>query len=368
MSVGKNPEEPRDWNEALRSLLATDTRRNAERRFDWLHAEFLSGTVTRVLTEELRRGTFTRPEEAYEYHEIFLDLSLLVRGKIFARLLRLWEERRTADRSSQASQDKIVNFYAYVVTVTKNACVDYLRRKYPGRHALDNVLRTALEVRSDLALWRTPLDKDTQEWRCGRPDWRDAGRFPAALQTGEALAVSLKSELAGLGRAEALGRVFEVAQAPLRFTQLLDFLADFWDVEAVHRNALWEHAEFRVPKPYLRGIQPEEVVDLMGALQSIWRQVKQLSPPQAAVVLLKVPEYEDGSFLDAMVRLRVATWQDMAQATDLSAELFQKLSVSVPLSDGEIADALAIAPADVPRIRQDARRRLERLRSPAPKK
>ena len=363
MSAGSPPIKSRDWNEALRSFLATPTRRDADRRFDWLHAEFLSDTVQRVLTAELRRGAFTSPEEAYEYHEIFLDLSFLVRAKIFGLLLKLWEDRQDNAGTGRIPHDKIGNFYTYVVTVTKNACVDYLRRKYPGRHALDNALRVSLEVRPDLTLWRIPIDNTTQEWRCGRPDWRDAGRFPITLQPTDDIAVRLKKELADLDRSEALARVFEVTQAPLRYTQLLNFLVEYWDVEAVHRNALRERVDFRVPKPYVRGIQPEEVVDLMGRLQRIWGQIKHLTPAQAAVVLLKVPEYEEGSFLDEMVRLRVASWIDIAQITHLSVDLLLKLSMSVPLSDREIGDVLNIATEEVPRIRQDARRRLERLRN-----
>ena len=363
MSAGSPPIKSRDWNEALRSFLATRTRRDADRRFDWLHTEFLSDTVQRVLTDELRRGAFTSQEEAYEYHEIFIDLSLLVRGKIFGLLLKLWQDRQDDASISKISNDKISNFYSYVVTVTKNVCVDYLRRKYPGRHALDNALRVSLEVRPDLALWRVPIDNVTQEWRCGRQEWQKAGRFPITLQPTEDLAVHLKKELVDLDRSAALARVFEIAQAPLRYTQLLNFLVEYWDVEAVHRNALRGHVDFRVPKPYVRGIQPEEVVDLMGRLQGIWGQIKHLTPIQAAVMLLKVPEYQEGSFLDEMVRLRVAAWDDIAQITRLPMDLLLKLSTSVPLSDHEIGDALNIPTEDVPRIRQDARRRLERLRN-----
>jgi hypothetical protein len=360
----------RSWNAALRSFLTTNTRREAERRFDWLHAQFLSDTITRVLTEELRRGAFTRPEEVYEAQETFGEISLLVRGKIFARLIALWEDRQKPDWSSRSFRDPIGSFHAYVVAVVQNACVDYLRRKYPGRHALDNALRAALDVRPDLALWRVPLNTDTrpdiQEWRCGRPEWRDGGRFPALLLSGDPLARHLSSELGGLDRAAALARVFEVTQAPLRFTQLLDFLADLWDVEAVHRNALHERADFHVPKPYLRGIQPEEVVDLMGMLQSLWGRVRRLSTPQAAVLLLKVPEHESGSFLDAMVHLEIAGWQDIAGITGLSVTLLQRIAESVPLTDHEIADVLDVAPEDVPRIRQDARRRLSRQQDRSP--
>ncbi len=366
MNVGEDPKKSRGWNEALRSFLATPTRRDADRRFDWLHAEFLSDTVTRVLTEELRRGIYTRPEEIYEDQDTFHDLSVLVQGKIFGRLIQLWEDCRKTDPTTPAPGRMIDNLYAYVVAITQNACVDHLRRKYPGRHALDNALRTALEVRRDLALWRIAIDKDTHEWRCGRSEWRDAAHAPTPIAFSEALEGRLKSELAGLSRAEALVCVFEVTQSPLLFTRLLNFLAKYWNVEAAHWNALRERADFRVPKPYLHGIQPEEVVDMMGLLQNIWEQVKLLNPAQAAVMLLKVPEYENGSFLDAMVRLKVTSWQAMAQVTPLSIALFQKLSLSVPLSDHEIAAVLNIALEDVPRIRQDARRRLARLNSLPP--
>lgn len=48
--------QTKNWAGALRRFLAAETRREAEKRLDWLHREFFSVAITQVLTEELRRG------------------------------------------------------------------------------------------------------------------------------------------------------------------------------------------------------------------------------------------------------------------------------------------------------------------------
>jgi hypothetical protein len=218
--------QPRDWSQALRGFLAAKNRREAERQLERLHREFFSVAANQVLTEELRRGIPASKEELDETQDTFNDVSLMIRAKIAQRLLTLWEQPEP--------KDKIQHLHAYVVAVARNACVDYLRRKYPGRHALDNSLRVALGNRPTLALWRTNIDSDLKEWRCGKPEWQD--QAPVGLRFDEQLQGRIAAAIRDLSRRDALLRIFEVTQAPVRFVELLNFLSDFWDVEAPYRT------------------------------------------------------------------------------------------------------------------------------------
>jgi len=342
--------QPRDWDGALRRFLAADTRREAERQLDRLHREFFSVTVKRVLAEELRRGVPADKEEMDETRDSSNDIFLMVRAGITRRLLTLWEQ--------PPPKEGISHLHAYVVAASRNACVDYLRRKYPGRHALDNALHAALENRPSLALWRTPLDGGHQEWRCGKPEWQD--QAPVELRFDERLQDRIAAAIRDLSRADALARIFEVTQAPLRFVELLSFLSDYWDVEAPYRTAERESVPFRVPKPYQSGFQPEEIVTLIGTLQTWWRRIRTLSPLQAATLLLKFPEFESGSYLNALIRFDITTWPTLARTMGLETSQLREVAANAPLEDAEIAELLGLAPEDIPRIRQDARRRLKR--------
>ena len=307
--------------------------------------------ITQVLTEELRRSALVSREEQDEVQDSFNDISLLVRANLAKRLLTLWEQ--------PPPKERIAHLHAYVVAVARNACVDDLRRKYPGRHALDNALRAALENRPGLALWRTPLESGLQEWRCGKQEQQS--QLPRGLRFDERLQQRLARSVQDLSHAEALPRIFSIASAPLRFVELLSFLSELWDVEAPYRLAEREFVPFRVPKPYQSGFQPEEIVTLIGTLQTVWQQVRSLSALQAATLLLKLPEFENGSYLNALVEFDLTTWPVLARTMGLETRRLQEIAPQAPLEDAEIAALLGLTPSVVPRLRQDARRRLIRL-------
>lgn len=360
--LGSAPQTARNaCDAALHRFLNASDRREAERRFDRLDSEFISPVVTSVLSFELRRGPRATPQELFQENDTFRDLSLQARGKLAGRLMDLWQQFHDADASGSPFQgEAIMNLRRYTEAIARHACVDYLRRKFPGRHSLDTVLRAVLDLSDDLDLWQRELRPDFYEWLCGWRAWRETARQPVFLHGDPSLQARLRRDLEGLKRAQALRRVFEIVRAPLRYDDLVNFLADFWDVEAPYRAAARERADFRVPKPYLSGLQPEEVVQRLGTLQAIWERVRLLKPAQAATLLLKLPQAERGSYLDEMVRLGVASEPEIAAAMGLSVQSLRQRSPDLPLEDVQIAEILGVEPDEVRRIRQDARRRLER--------
>ncbi len=344
------------WDPILRHLLAAPTRKEAEREFDRLHRDILGTVIDRVLSEETGRDMPTSHDELNDEADIFEDLSILVRGRIAIRLLGLWDAYRQGKIDRNGS---IGNLHGYVVAAARNACVDYIRQEHPGRHALDNSLRATLAKRTDVSLWKVVYPEGHVEWWCGWTVWRDDGTAPASIDNSTALTTSLKRELEGVSHKAALARVFEVVGHPLRFNELLGFLSQYWDVERRYQQQSEEMVPFRVPKQYQR-LQPDQVVELIGTLQSIWGQVRRLAPNQAAVLLLKATPLEYGDFLEVMVDLNIADWPVLARTVGLSVERIRLLSPDVPLDDGTIADLIGVTVEDVPRIRQDARRRLKR--------
>jgi hypothetical protein len=339
-------------------LLSASSRREAERRWEALHQNLFSWVIDRVVWEEMQCDLPPSLDAVDQEAEVAQDLALLVRGRVAVRLLTLWEEHHDPQQAAEAGN--ITHIRAYIMAAARNACVDYLRQEYPGRHALNNSLRLAFETRADLSLWQVYLSEGQEEWQCGLTNAQ--GHAVVPLRSSEGLRATLAGELAGLGRGEALSRLFAVVGGPLRFTELLGFLAELWDVEAAHRRAMREGAEFRVQKVYHEGLQPEEVADRIGTYQSIWAMVRRLAPAQAAVLLLKAPASGDVNELLEMVRLGTMDWLNIASVTGLPVKRLREVAPNVPLEDQEIAALIEVAPEDVPRIRQDAHRRLARWR------
>ena len=346
------------WSGALAYLLAAPDRREAEQREEQLYRSLFRKVIHRVVWEEMQCDLPTTLEAQDQENYAFEDLTLLVRGRIAVRLLSLWEARHALD--GKGVTGTIAHLRAYIMAAARYACVDFFRQEYPGRHALNNSLRVAFDVRADLALWQAELSEGQEEWRCGRPEWEEQSTIPLRLSTSQRML--LTTELEGLDQAEALSHIFEVVKGPLRFTELLGFLAEFWDVEATHRREMRESAEFRVPKGLQEGLQPEGVAERIGTYQNIWALVRRLAPAQVAVLLLKAPASGAGNELLEMVRLDIMDWWDLASVMGLPAERLHQIAPNVPLEDREIAALIGVTREEVPRIRQDAHRRLARWR------
>jgi hypothetical protein len=70
------------------------------------------------------------------------------------------------------------------------------------------------------------------------------------------------------------------------------------------------------------------------------------------------------NFLEEFVRVGIVEEADIAAAVGLTPEELRFQYPVLPLDDAAIAGILKIEEPDVRRVRQDARRRLDRLRPP----
>jgi hypothetical protein len=363
---------------ALASFLRAPTEYMARQRLDLLVRDFISLTVTATLAFELRRGggPHSSTQQLRAETEEFEEISVIVNGKIAQRLIELRDSVLAISKEEPFGGSPIRDLSRYAASAARHGYVDYLRQKRPGRHALDTALRVALQASPDLALWQVPLRQDFYyEWRCGQVAWRDTHRPAIHLSTSPVLRSRIWQELSrggsaatALPRKEVLRRIFILAEAPLLYRELLEFLAEFWDVEAPYRAAEREASSLRAPRIGADpAADPEDVVRRMGALQELWTLVQPLSARQKAVLLLRLPSMGSGNLLEEIVRLGIASEEQVAQALDLSVETLRLHYSDLPLSDAGIADLLGFGPdaaGTVRSIRQDARRRLSRLMAP----
>jgi hypothetical protein len=120
-----------------------------------------------------------------------------------------------------------VNLRGYVATVTRNACDEYLRHRYPLRRSLKDKIRRHLLSNSEFALW-----EDTEHnWRACLSAWQDSN---GALkdEPGE-LQHRLKTEwqtvdVQRLELHDLLTTIFRVARTPVEMDHLTELIASFW--------------------------------------------------------------------------------------------------------------------------------------------
>src|SRR5215204_6196616 len=184
-----------------------------------LNSEEIEPVIRRGLGYKLRiysphgEQNLHRPD----FDEIYNDIQL----RLLKRLRALKDDR---------AQNQIVNLRGYVATVTRNACDEYLRHRYPLRRSLKDKIRRHLLSNSEFALW-----EDTEHnWRAGLSGWQDSN---GALkdEPGE-LQQRLKTEwqtvdVQHLELHDLLMTIFRVARTPVELDQLTELIASCWGIE-----------------------------------------------------------------------------------------------------------------------------------------
>lgn len=348
------------WERALGPFLEATTEEAADRQLDYLMREFVTPLVTSTLARELRRGPSNSLSRIWADTETFREIQAKVEGQLVSRLRQLRPSEAQVNPPARPIQD----FRAYVIASSRHACSDYLRERRPGRHALDTALRVALDTVAEFALWKHKIRTDFFEWRCGYAAWKTAGLHPISLRNDPDLLSRLSRRIREENgtRAEVLRIIFDLVKAPLLYTDLLDFLAALWDVEAPYRAAAMEYSPLRVQTPAVHVEDPASVALRMGTLQEIWKRLQPLSSEQKAALLLRLPPVDGRNFLEEFIRFNIVEEAEFAAAIGLTPEELRFQYPLLPLEDVAIADLLKVSPEDIRRIRQDARRRLQRQR------
>lgn len=333
----------------LSRFFAASTDEEAVHALDRLLREHVHPVVRGVLAFELRRGKPTTQAELDDEDESFTDIE----NDVLVRLCRqFWKMRQQV--SKVGATTPIQDICSYAGATARNACTDYLRRKYPGRHTLDMALRDALRnPGADPTLWETELGQDLKEWRCGWREWRDEDKEPVSLLGNPPLRSALQEMLTQLPRSEAVPAVCRVVGAPVRYQELLGLLAKAWDVETPYRVP-----ELRLPPYHGESEQPESAVLYLSWLVEIWEAIARLALPQRIAILL----HEQGfRVLQEMLDRRVVTSGTVARALEISSKESAPLLSGGSLTDEQIARHFILDAERVRGHRQDGYRRLARI-------
>ena len=95
-------------------------------------------------------------------------------------------------------------------------------------------------------------------------------------------------------------------------------------------------------------------------LQRLWEEVRQLPLSQRAALLLNLRDQQGRGCLALFPALGIATFRQMAEALEMSAEKLAELCNGLPLEDAKIAELLQLTRRQVINARKSARQRLTR--------
>jgi hypothetical protein len=127
--------------------------------------ENINPLVRQVLRYKLQ-SSFNQRERAFLHQDIeeaYYEIQLHV-------LKRLRKVKSDPDSRS------VNNLRGYVVTTARNACDEYLRKKFPQRRKLNDKIRYCLTSNSDFALW----ENGGKEWLSGLAGWRTSTQLTLA--------------------------------------------------------------------------------------------------------------------------------------------------------------------------------------------
>lgn len=300
----------------------------------------------------IRRGVgyklrFYRPRNGRdllrpEFEEIYHDIQL----RLLKRLRALKQD---------PDQNQIANLRAYVATVTRNTCDDYLRRRYPLRRSLKDKVRHHLLSHSEFALW-----EDTEHnWLAGLSSWQNGHRARNdELDTIELQAIWQKVDVQRLQLNDLLTTIFDVAHAPLELDQLTAIIARCWAIEDYPVEALDASTFDRGTETSL-----STVIELRQLLQLLWHQICQLPRRQRVALLLNLKNPQGINIITLFPATGIATFEEVARTLEIPAAEFEQLWADLPLDDLRLAAYLGATRQQVINLRKTARERLHKRMS-----
>ncbi|HYC57990.1 MAG TPA: hypothetical protein VEK79_00325 [Thermoanaerobaculia bacterium] len=248
--------------------------------------------------------------------------------------------------TARHEEDAISTLQSYVSTLTYNAWHDFRRRRYPERYRLKRNLRYILTREPLFALWETTESVVV----AGLSRWKDrpaetAATAPTRFDATAAMCRKTRP-------AEALSAIFDRIGHPMTFDQLVDVVAELWNVQDV------VIANSDIPADPRR--DQHSSLEQQEYLVALWREVRELPENQRAVLLLNLRDSAGSNALTLFLLLNVASISDLAAVAGLTEQALNELWDELPLDDLTIAARLKLTRQQVINLRKSARLRLSR--------
>ena len=313
--------------------------------------EHVNPVVAQILRHKLqahpgqREGGYRSQEVEEAQHEIQLQLL-----------------RRLRQFKSRPDDKAIANLRSYVAAAARNACDEYLRRKFPQRRNLKDKIRYCLTTRPELALWEEAGKGSV----AGLAEWREPER-PAAEVGRNDLPDSLYAALKGvavqrLELHELITTIFRAVDSPIGLDQLTDAVAKLQSVEDAQTIPFEAGA---VPLTEILASPQanlDELIEYRQLLEQLWNEIRRLPRLQRAALLCNLKSPQGINVITLFPATGVATPAQIAEALEIPPEEFESLWGRLPLDDLSLAEYLGVTRQQVINLRRSARDRLMRRR------
>lgn len=301
-------------DELLLPFLTSETDAETEECLNLLFSESVIPQIRMVLSPYLTLSSDDREEIAAE-----------VQGRILRRLRGLHVRPETA----------IADLKAYVTTATFNARKDFISSKKPEWRRINNrIQRLAEDPERGIRVFarRDGDDRFGLDGHDGNENSRDIAdileavrqRIPDHLvrRVQDLVPEVLACADGGISRKELVGAVLELTGG-----------GEFVEIELPE-----ELGELRTVSENDEMISERQI----SMLRQIWDEVRTFPGNQRKALILSLRESRDTEAVSLLLRNRIATIKEIAEALEVDLEEFSAIFERLPMSSLEIADFLSI--------------------------
>ncbi len=290
----------------------------------------------------------------------------VIRGRVFAAVATderddLFSETivqliRKLQEIKSEPRNPITNLSGYAAVTAFNVVHAHFRRAHPERQRLRNRIRHVVRTLPRFAFWQS----QSGHFVCGLAGWSatvsgessepDLDRIPPLPPP---LSTAWNDAVGRPQITRALDHVFDHVREPVEIERLVEKLAELFQLPMT-------------PAQVTRGDKADETASAesslvyRSALIEVWREVGLLPPRQRIALLLGLRDENGSAIMSLLILLRIARFDELAAAVELSAEELAAMWDRFPLPDVAIAERLGLSRQQVINLRKSARERLGR--------
>lgn len=306
------------------------------------HAEPVIKSVIRF---KLRLGSY-RANQRAETDDIYQDVILQL-------LAQLQKFRKLPDGHP------IGDVRGMAAVIAHRTCSRWLRRLFPARHALKNRLHYLVTRQRGFALWQNTEGQLVT----GFAAWQEQKQLSTArLPSSEALSTHVRPPRSSKPQelADTVAAIFNHVRAPIEFDELVTAVASLLGISDQPIESLAEHDDSAASVADVAERDPAWRIEKRMFLQRLWEELQQLPRNQRAALLLNLKESSGFGCITLFPATGIATFRQLADALEMSAENFAELWNDLPLEDTKVAELLGLTRQQVINARKSGRERLTR--------
>jgi RNA polymerase sigma factor (sigma-70 family) len=278
--------------------------------------------------------------------------------EIIARLLQ-----RLNDWIAHPDDHPINNYRNLVITITVNACNDYLRGKSPARARLKNSLRDLLLRHRDFKTWKG----ENRKQLCGFSYWNGQSisseaseRLRQLLENPQACQsdLSIKENVQSVPLPILVAGIFKWVDSPIEMDALTELLALLLDVKE-HPVESIEQSNEKFGREFEDStIRNDLRLQGKETLKKLWGEIKQLPHEHRDVICLSLEDENGYDLWSILLTAEAITLPQLAADLGLSIKQVVNLWEQTPMDSPTLARHLGTTRSQVNKWRFRAMRRL----------